>query len=86
MNKRQSNFIITQKWLNVFNKQIQWRECVHGKPLSAIQKIKAARAVSHQIFPTYPIYKGIRGHELRDMFRKEILKTVGVDYKERKCK
>ena len=80
-NKR---FVITPKWMNIFNKEIRWREKIHGAPLPTIQKIKAAREVSHQIFPANKGYRGPRGHELREIFRKEILKTVDVDYKKQR--
>ena len=76
-----SAFIISQKWINRFNNQITWRERVYGKPLSALQKIKAARAVSHQRYPSDDGYRGYKGHHIREMFRTEILKTVGVHYK-----
>ena len=76
-----SVFIISQQWINRFNNQISWRERVYGKPLNTLQKIKAARAVSHLRFPTDKGYRGYKGHSIRERFRKEILKTVGVHYK-----
>ena len=75
-------YVITPKWMGVFNEQIKWRENVYGIPLPTIQKIKAARAVSHQIFSTdCREFRGYRGHILREVFRKQILKSVGVEYK-----
>jgi len=68
--------------MSVFNEQIKWRENVYGIPLPTIQKIKAARAVSHQIFSTdHREFRGYHGHMLRENFRKTILKSVGVEYK-----
>ncbi|OEU74376.1 MAG: hypothetical protein BA864_05965 [Desulfuromonadales bacterium C00003093] len=72
---------ICQRGMDLFNSQIVWRERVHGTPLATLQKIKAARAVSHTIFPHDEGYGGRKGHSIREIFRKEILKTVGVDYK-----
>ena len=76
-----SGFRIAQKWITMFNNQITWREKVHGHPLQPIQKVKAARAVSHERFPTDMGFGGYKGHVLRERFRKEILKSVGVDYR-----
>jgi len=70
---------ITTYRLQIFNKEIKCRERIRGTPLSKMQKVKAARKVSHLIFPSI-IYKGLKGHILRDEFKTEILKTVDVKY------
>jgi len=67
-----------------FNKQIKWRERKYGNPLPILQKIKAARAVSHEIYPSLKqggTYCGIKGHMLREHLRKKLLKTVNFNYK-----
>lgn len=65
----------------MFLEQIKWRENRYGKPLPTIQKIKAARAVSHNMYPTNEGFNGKRGHNLRQLFRMKILKFVDVDCK-----
>ncbi|MBU3967097.1 MAG: hypothetical protein KKG76_06960 [Euryarchaeota archaeon] len=62
-----------------FNEQIKWRKRKYGIRLSTLQKIKAARAISHEVYPTYK-YNGKKGHWIRENFRKEILKSVNVEY------
>jgi len=66
-----------------FSKQLRWREKLYGKPLPLIQKIKAARKVSHDLYPTPKFggkYGGIKGHNIREKFRKEILKSININY------
>lgn len=75
-------YSISSYWKGRFDEQIHFRKFKHGKPLSIIQKIKAARAISHIKYPTSK-YSGLRGHNIRDKFRIEILKLVNVDYKPR---
>ena len=70
---------ITSYRLEVFLKEIERRKRVNGVPLSKKQKIKAARRASHSIFPSI-IFKGMKGHQLREEYKHEILKTVGVKY------
>ena len=74
---------ISSYWKGRFDEQLRFREFKHGIPLLAIQKIKAARAISHIKYPTSK-YNGLRGHSIRDKFRTEILKLVDVNYKPRK--
>lgn len=66
-----------------FNEQIKWRKRKYGNPLPTLQKIKAARAISHEVYPAPQqggTYSGTRGHLIRERFRREILKSVDVDY------
>lgn len=70
---------IIQKWKNIFDKEIKCREKIHNTPLPKIQKIKAARKISHLIFPLEKC-NGVKGHDLRQVFIKEILKTINVNY------
>lgn len=66
-----------------FNEQIKWRKRKYGNPLPTLQKIKAARAISHEVYPAPQqggTYYGTRGHLIREKFRREILKSVDVDY------
>ena len=79
-----SKYVIGVEWMKLFNEQLKWRENVYGTPVPTIQKIKAARAVSHQRFPYKKGYRGHKGHVIRDKFRTEILKLVDVDYKPRR--
>jgi hypothetical protein len=64
---------------NRFFNQLKWREKIYGIPLPDLQKIKAARAISHEVYPTKK-YKGRKGHLIRERFRKKILKSVGFNY------
>ena len=81
-NKR-SKYVIGSDMMKLFNEQLKWRENVYGTQLPTIQKIKAARAVSHIKYPT-SMCGGRRGHNIRDKFRTEILNLVNVDYKLRR--
>jgi hypothetical protein len=63
-----------------FNEQLRWRERKYGTPLPIIQKIKAARKVSHDLYPTEKYY-GKRGHWIRERLRKDLLNSIGVNYK-----
>ncbi len=76
-------FYITKDAYDKFKKELNKRKKLYGDPLPDIQKIKAARKVSHYAFPSPRqggTYGGIKGHYIREIFRKEILKSINFKY------
>lgn len=64
---------------NRFIRQIEYRAKKYGNPLPHIQKIKAGRAIAHEIYP-HTIFKGVYGHNLRQQIIKELLNSIGSKY------
>jgi len=81
MNSKQTRFEISKKWKTMFDNEIKCCEKIHGKPLPDSQKIKAASKISHMKFAYDKGYRGNRGHNIRQRFRKAVLQTIGFNYK-----